>query len=526
MKKVLFVLLSFFLFISCNENVKDSKNISKVLFNKDSENMKIDVFLNGKFFTSYIYNKEYPKPFLFPVKAKSGLTVTRGFPLNPIPGERTDHPHQIGHWFNYGNVNGLDFWNNSGAIPKKDMHLYGKIVQTKILELNNKKGYLLSTSQWQSNLGEHILTEKTKFIFSELGSTRIIDRITELEAVKDVSFKDNKEGLFAIRVIRQMELPSKKAGRFIDSNGLVTDVKVLDNTGVNGDYLSSEGLKGRDVWGTRARWVKLYSKVNDKNISITIMDSPKNIGHPSYWHARDYGLFSANNLGQSAFSQGREVLNFSLKSGEKIKFKHRMLINSGDELSTEHIENFYNEFSENKTVKLFKGKNLNKWDLPKNNLWWSINEDGILVAKNDPKQIGSNLFTKKKYSNFYLELDFKFISGKIDSGVFIRGNQSEINPQIQIGESGSLKRDMTGSPYIPKNGYPVEANEVSKNLKLDGWNKMGIKVVDNNYVINLNGVQILDYNHEYSNLPGPIGLQIHKSRDMEIWFKNINISEI
>ena len=285
----------------------------------------------------------YKRQFLFPVKAKSGLTVTRGFPLNPIPGERTDHPHQIGHWFNYGNVNGLDFWNNSDAIPKKDMHLYGKIVQTKILELNNKKGYLLSTSQWQSNLGEHILTEKTKFIFSELGSTRIIDRITELEAVKDVSFKDNKEGLFAIRVIRQMELPSKKAGKFIDSNGLVTDVKVLDNTGVNGDYLSSEGLKGGDVWGTRARWVKLYSKVNDQNISITIMDSPKNIGHPSYWHARDYGLFSANNLGQSAFSQGREVLNFSLKSGEKIKFKHRMLINSGDELSTEHIENFYNE---------------------------------------------------------------------------------------------------------------------------------------------------------------------------------------
>ena len=123
-------------------------------------------------------------------------------------------------------------------------------------------------------------------------------------------------------------------------------------------------------------------------------------------------------------------------------------------------------------------------------------------------------------------LDFKFISGKIDSGVFIRGNQSETNPQIQIGESGSLKRDMTGSPRKNKKGYPIEANEVSKNLKFDGWNKMGIKVVDNNYIIKLNGVQILDYNLEYSNLPGPIGLQIHKSRDMEIWFKDINITEI
>jgi hypothetical protein len=57
---------------------------------------------------------------------RHGTVVTRGWPLNPRPGERVDHPHHVGLWFNYENVNGLDFWNNSDAIkpagPLEDGH--------------------------------------------------------------------------------------------------------------------------------------------------------------------------------------------------------------------------------------------------------------------------------------------------------------------------------------------------------------------------------------------------------------------
>ena len=42
--------------------------------------------------------------------------VTRGFPLEPRPGERVDHPHHVGLWFNHGDVNGVDFWNNSESL--------------------------------------------------------------------------------------------------------------------------------------------------------------------------------------------------------------------------------------------------------------------------------------------------------------------------------------------------------------------------------------------------------------------------
>ena len=30
-----------------------------------------------------------------------GTTVTRGFPFQTLPGERVDHPHHAGLWFNY-----------------------------------------------------------------------------------------------------------------------------------------------------------------------------------------------------------------------------------------------------------------------------------------------------------------------------------------------------------------------------------------------------------------------------------------
>ena len=73
---------------------------------------KVDIFIDSIYFTSYIYPDNMEKPVLYPLNSSSGIPVTRGFPIYPKPNERIDHPHQTGMWFNYGNVNGLDFWNN------------------------------------------------------------------------------------------------------------------------------------------------------------------------------------------------------------------------------------------------------------------------------------------------------------------------------------------------------------------------------------------------------------------------------
>ena len=105
----------------------------------------------------------------------------------------------------------------------------------------------------------------------------------------------------------------------------------------------------------------------------------------------------------------------------------------------------------------------------------------------------------------------------------MRGSD-KFNPQIQIGVSGSLKRDMTGSPYIPKKGYPKEAVKVAEILKMDEWNHMEAEAVGNRYRVWFNGVFVMDYKLEEANIKGPVGIQLHSNRNMEILYKDIDIA--
>ena len=88
----------------------------------------MDVTVGGTPFTAYIWPERLAKPVLYPLRSARGTLVTRGFPLDPRPGERVDHPHHVGLWFNYGDVNGVDFWNNSDSLPKQEQAKMGRIV--------------------------------------------------------------------------------------------------------------------------------------------------------------------------------------------------------------------------------------------------------------------------------------------------------------------------------------------------------------------------------------------------------------
>jgi hypothetical protein len=170
---------------------------------------------------------------------------------------------------------------------------------------------------------------------------------------------------------------------------------------------------------------------------------------------------------------------------------------------------------------VFNGSDFSGWEEPENNIWWTI-EDGILIGKNDPELKGSTLWTSKEYKDFILQLDFRFGLGSVDSGVFIR----KVSEQIQIGVSGSLKRDMTCSPYVAEKGYPVEAVGVAQLLKQDDWNTIRIQADGNVYTVTLNGKQVLEYPSLTAAEKGPLGLQIHPNRDMQIYFRKILIAEI
>lgn len=316
--------------------------IKKASFIHDSNSQQVFVYIDDDLFTSYRYEDTYYKPVLYPILGVNQVDVTRGFPVNPRPGERSDHPHHVGHWLNYGNVNGVDFWNHSDAIPKEQKKNFGSVYHND-LNIDEQEGVLHTSSYWKDYNDKTLIKEHTQFKFFQTENTRIIDRTTTLKAEENISLKDNKEGFVAIRVRRELEHPSDSPGQFLDANGNFTEVPVLDNTGVTGKYLSSEGIEGKEVWGKRAKWIRLSGLVESSEVSIIIIDHPDNLGYPTYWHARGYGLFAANPLGQEVFSEGQEVLNASLKKNEKLTFKYRILIHTGEPLSPKQI-NYYVDF--------------------------------------------------------------------------------------------------------------------------------------------------------------------------------------
>ncbi|MDO1445185.1 PmoA family protein [Rhodocytophaga aerolata] len=321
---------------------------SEVRLVKNENEQRVDVLIGGQLFTSYIYPSATKKPVLYPLRTAKGTVVTRGFPLESRPGERIDHPHHVGLWFTYGDVNGLDFWNNSDSIAPDKRNAYGTIVHKKINKTTDgkDKGELEVTAEWVTPEGIALLREDTRFVFSGDAHTRSIERITTLTALtQEVLFKDNKEGMLGIRVARQLEHPSNKPELFTDASGQVTNVPSMNNEGVTGLYHSSEGKQGDDVWGTRGKWVNLAGTMNGENISLVIMDHPKNVGHPTYWHARGYGLFAVNNLGQKAMSNGKEELNFKLAPGKSVTFRHKVLIHSGEQLQDGQIKTAYQKFA-------------------------------------------------------------------------------------------------------------------------------------------------------------------------------------
>ncbi len=324
------------LFLTCFALQAQPNSVKLV---KDKNNSAVHVMINGKHFTDFFYPDTIAKPVLYPINAPNGTAITRGFPVNPLPNEPTDHPHHLGLWMNYESVNGLDFWNNSYAIPADRKHLYGSIKFQKITEMKSGEvGKLGYEALWVDIENKTHLEEKTNFEFKEINSVWVIDRTTTLEAVIPVLFKDVKDGLLGLRMAHELQIPTKETKTFTDANGIKTTIEVKSDSIPNGNYINSNGIQGDDVWSKKASWCMMVGKMKSDSISILIIDHPTNIGYPTNWHARGYGLFAANPLGEKIFTNGKSERNLSLKPGESVKFKYRVVIASGKQmLSRESI---------------------------------------------------------------------------------------------------------------------------------------------------------------------------------------------
>jgi hypothetical protein len=265
----------------------------------------IAVNIESKPFTTFHLGDDANKPYLAPLRSASGKIVTRGFPMENIPGESRDHLHHRGLWFSYDDVNGVKFWENDPSYTKPNM---GRIVVTHTESKDgDKSGKLIATMEWRDPKGKALLVENRDMIFSGDSKLRTIDFHITLTAAEDVTIGDTKEGAFAIRL--HDNFTERKGGKMVDANG---------RTGMI------------NVWGKRSNWVDYTAVVDGERLGVAIFDHPQNPHYPTYWHARDYGLFSLNPFGQNAFDESKEENKTKLATGEKLTFHWRVVIHSGD----------------------------------------------------------------------------------------------------------------------------------------------------------------------------------------------------
>ncbi|MHC4388277.1 MAG: DUF6807 domain-containing protein [Planctomycetota bacterium] len=268
---------------------------------------RIDVMIEGKHLTSYRYEDSLTKPVLYPVKTPSGVVVNRSFPLAKVEGESEDHPHHVGVFFTYDRVNEDGFWNNTTSPPQV------KHVKVTRMKSGVGKGKLSTVMHWVGKSGKTLLEEKREMIFAAGENEHVIDFEINLTAQDEkVVFGDTKEGMFAIRVAHWLR-EKGGSGRYLSSNGDETE---------------------ENVWAKRARWVLLQGEKDKRTIGIAILNHPRSVNYPTYWHARRYGLFSANPLGQGDFETRRRLenpqwLNLTLEPGETVEFAFRMIIYEG-----------------------------------------------------------------------------------------------------------------------------------------------------------------------------------------------------
>ncbi len=320
----LFLLLAFSLFLwKCAPENQDTRQ--ETGFQILESYQQVHILAGEKHFATYLYDTALKKPVLWPVYSPSGIRVQRKYPLETVEGENHDHPHHVGVFFTYGSdeeVNGNSFWAaQQGAT---------RIKHTEITRLEASPGQatLGVRAHWTGKDGEPVLEEDRIMVFTAKDSERAIDFTFNMEALdEEVVFKDTKEGMFAIRVANW-----------------------LTETDGNAMYLNSGGdTTEANVWGKRAEWMRLEGTYEGKEVGIIIMNHPSSVNFPTFWHARGYGLFAANPLGQSVFQGTRgeedpEPLNYTIPAGERALFRFKLIIYEGHR-TAEEIQAWFEEYS-------------------------------------------------------------------------------------------------------------------------------------------------------------------------------------
>jgi hypothetical protein len=270
------------------------------------------------------YGDLLPRHSINPLRAPGGTALTRFFPFDStIPDEPHDHPHHTGVWMAHGSVNGTDYWTRRLSTLPDFPRIVGQGAPT--IESTYHSARITLTAQWQPTAETIDLSENTVLTFSQPDAhRRIVDWDCTLTAQQEsVVIGDTKEGFMAVRVAPFLNLKGK---------------------GATGRMFDSEGRKNGAVWGNPGKWVVYTGTSNGQEYALVMLDHPGNHGHPTHWHARDYGLSAANPFGLHDFKKGpSKAGDRLLRKGESLRFQYRMIALRGSP-SPDTVDSYFNEF--------------------------------------------------------------------------------------------------------------------------------------------------------------------------------------
>jgi hypothetical protein len=283
----------------------------------------VQVYSERELFT-HLRTKPFAKPVFYPIYVDKQIGMTRNWPMQPdAKKEPIDHPHHKSLWVGHI-INGVDFWSEQdGQVVVQDVQ---------IDEANQR---LMVKSDWiRASDAKRICSDQTTYAFGSQENVRWIDAAIEFYSNEnELRFEDTKEGTFAVRTHPNLQLtPASEAG----------------SNAPKGTARNSEGVKGKEIWGKKAKWVLYQGAIEGASVAIAMFDHPQNLRFPTTWHARDYGLVSANPFGLHEFmGKPPGTGELIVAQGKKFVLRYRILFIKGEPTDNQ-IEAWYREFEPNK----------------------------------------------------------------------------------------------------------------------------------------------------------------------------------
>jgi hypothetical protein len=291
------------------------------------------VEIGGQLFTEYIYGDGATRPYCYPVLTADGTPMTRNFPMKKVAGEDTDHPWHRSLWFAHSVVNNVDFWNEGHGDAGHSPDAKGKTVQDSLSETTSGDvGTIRSHDRWMAPDDKLICTDDRTIRFHGTADARMIDFEVTIHALPDSSLVigDNKDGTMAIRLAQWMTMPHKSQSQGTNVFG-------------SGHIVNSAGQRDNDAWGKRADWCDYSAEHNGKTYGVAIFDHPQNLRHPTWWQARDYGLFAANAFGQHDFENLKDqphTGDYTIPAGGSLTLRYRFYFHNGDAQDAKIAEHY------------------------------------------------------------------------------------------------------------------------------------------------------------------------------------------